>query len=219
MKHGVRRQRASGVDALARSASIAGRDDVDVFGAERAVLAGMGIEARYRKPGRARPKCVVRSATAIRAVATIRSVDSSPSASRSERWMVTGTTASAGDHSIITGCGAWPPSAASSARNSVWPGWRKPARYSTLLAIGLVTTAPARPRLTCRPHGEWRRGRRWRCFHRAVREARLRLRRSRPRARPSQMPRSRPQVAASARSTCNPRIFARAAKNARSPSR
>ena len=62
--------------------------------------------------------------------------------------MVTGTTASAGDHSIITGCGARPPLAASSARNSVWPGWRNPARYSTLLAIGLVTTAPALPRLT-----------------------------------------------------------------------
>ena len=55
------------------------------------------------------PKRVSRSATAIRAVATIRSVESCASASRSERWMVTGTTASAGDHSIITGCGARPP--------------------------------------------------------------------------------------------------------------
>ncbi len=30
----------------------------------------------------------------------------------------------------------------------MWPGWRKPARYSTLLAIGLVTTALALPAAT-----------------------------------------------------------------------
>ena len=107
-----------------------------------------GLRPEIASRGRARPKWAFRSATAIRAVVTISSLVSWASASRSERWMVTGTTASAGDHSIITGCGARPPLAASSARNSVWPGWRNPARYSTLLAIGLVTTAPALPRLT-----------------------------------------------------------------------
>ena len=61
-------------------------------------------------------------------VETINSLVSWLSASRRETWIVTGTTASRGDHSIITGCGMRPSVAASSARNSVWPGWRKPAR-------------------------------------------------------------------------------------------
>ncbi len=71
--------------------------------------------------------------------------------------MVTGTTASAGDHSIITGCGAGPPSAASSARNSVWPGWRKPARYSTLFGdrIGDDSAGSPAPDMVDRV-GEWR---------------------------------------------------------------
>ena len=57
------------------------------------------------------PKRVFRSATAMRAVATISSLVSCAIASRNGRWIVTGTTASVGDHSIITGCGVLPPSA------------------------------------------------------------------------------------------------------------
>ena len=178
-----------------------------------------GLRPEIASRGRARPKCAFRSATAIRAVVTISSLESWASASRSERWMVTGTTASAGDHSIITGCGARPPLAASSARNSVWPGWRKPARYSTLLAIGLVTTAPALPRLT------WSTA--WRmeasaavalvssgCPGRAVAISPVATTGN---AFANAAPAS--SGTASASSTFNPRIFARSAKNARSPSR
>ena len=57
------------------------------------------------------PKRDFRSATAMRAVATISSLESCAIASRSGRWIVTGTTASVGDHSIITGCGVRPPPA------------------------------------------------------------------------------------------------------------
>ena len=129
VEHGVGRQRSPDVDAFAAQRFDRRRDDFDVLGAERAVFAGMRIEAGYRKPRMGEAETgSSRSATAMRAVATISSLDSCAIASRSERWMVTGTTASAGDHSIITGCGARPPSAASSARNSVWPGWRNPAR-------------------------------------------------------------------------------------------
>src|SRR5262245_11481163 len=60
--------------------------------------------------------------------------------------MVTGTTASSGDHSIMTGLVGWPVvSSTSLARNSVWPGTAKPDRYSTFLATGLVTMAAAFP--------------------------------------------------------------------------
>ena len=68
--------------------------------------------------------------------------------SASGMWMVTGTTARSSDQIIITGLGAGPPSAASAARNSVWPGKAKPAWYITDFAMGLVTTAPARPAVT-----------------------------------------------------------------------
>ena len=44
----------------------------------------------------------------MRPVSTIRSVVSCCGTSRSGRWIVTGTTASSGDHSIITGCAARP---------------------------------------------------------------------------------------------------------------
>src|SRR5262245_41279982 len=63
--------------------------------------------------------------------------------------MVTGTTASSGDHSIITGRVATPvDSSTSLPRYSVCPGSGKPERYSTFLATGLVTTAVAAPALT-----------------------------------------------------------------------
>src|SRR5580692_12692050 len=60
--------------------------------------------------------------------------------------MVTGTTASSGDHSIMTGRGVLPVASCTSvARNSVWPGSAKPDLYKTFLATGLVTTALAAP--------------------------------------------------------------------------
>jgi hypothetical protein len=203
----------------ARSASMAGATMSMSSRPSEPSSPACGLRPDIASRGRARPKCAFRSATAIRAVVTISSLESWASASRSERWMVTGTTASAGDHSIITGCGARPPSAASSARNSVWPGWRKPARYSTLLAIGLVTTAPALPRLT------WSTA--WRmeasaavalvssgCPGRAVAISPVA---TTGKAFANAAPAS--SGTASASSTCNPRIFARSAKNARSPSR
>src|ERR1700690_1202987 len=60
--------------------------------------------------------------------------------------MVTGTTASSGDHNIMTGGRTVPVASCTSvARNSVWPGSAKPDLYKTFLAIGLVTTAVAAP--------------------------------------------------------------------------
>ncbi len=57
-------------------------------------------------------------------------------------WMVTGTTRSKGDASIITGSGA----PERCARNSVWPGKAKPApSLSAFLLIGLVQSASAAP--------------------------------------------------------------------------
>ncbi len=65
----------------------------------------------------------------MRPVSTITSASSAAGTSRSGRWMVTGTTASSGDHSIITGRSAVPVArAASFARYSVWPGSEKPER-------------------------------------------------------------------------------------------
>src|SRR5579859_1021794 len=61
--------------------------------------------------------------------------------------MVIGTTRRPGQVSIITGT---EPGPASSARNSVWPGWRKPASIRTCFWIGLVTSAEAAPDETSR---------------------------------------------------------------------
>ena len=56
MEHGVRRQGAPGVDAVLAQRLDSGCHDVDVFAAERAVFAGMRIEARYRKPRPGQPE-------------------------------------------------------------------------------------------------------------------------------------------------------------------
>jgi hypothetical protein len=50
VEHGVRGQGTPGVDAVGQQRFDGRRDDVDVFAAERAVFAGMRVEARYRKP-------------------------------------------------------------------------------------------------------------------------------------------------------------------------
>ena len=78
----------------------------------------------------------------MRPAETIASMLSSARARRSETWIVTGITRSIGAASIITSRPAAP---VSTARNSVWPGWGKPARVRTALLIGLVTTASTSP--------------------------------------------------------------------------
>ena len=60
--------------------------------------------------GRAMPKRDVSSVATMRTVETMSSLVSWLRASRKETWIVTGTTASRGDHSIITGCGTRPSS-------------------------------------------------------------------------------------------------------------
>ena len=49
VEHGVRRQRSPDLDAVAAQDFDGGRHDGRLLGAERAVLAGVGIEAGYRK--------------------------------------------------------------------------------------------------------------------------------------------------------------------------
>ena len=104
-----------------------------------------GFSPATASRGAAMPKSRRNAASVARAVATMASVVTPSSARRSETWIVTGTTRSRSQASIMTGV---PP--VSSPRNSVWPGWRKPAAYSTALLIGLVTTAPASPACTRR---------------------------------------------------------------------
>ena len=91
-----------------------------------------------------RSRGAARRAT-TRPACTIAALDSVSTASRSAMWIVTGTTRSlrAGQHHHRRFGRP-----ASSARYSVCPGWRKPARYSASLLIGLVTRAAARPPAT-----------------------------------------------------------------------
>ena len=64
----------------------------------------------------------------MRAVSTISRSVSAAATSRSGMWIVTGTVFSCGPASIITGVAGAPVQAADRVpRNSVWPGWRKPA--------------------------------------------------------------------------------------------
>ncbi len=178
-----------------------------------------GLSPEIARRGLAMPKRDFRSATAMRAVAVIISLVSRAIASRKGTWMVTGTTASVGDQSIITGCGTRPSRPASSARNSVWPGCLKPARYNTLLAMGLVTTALARPDMTS-PTA-------WRI---EASTASALEPSGRPGAAVAGFPvattgkalaKAAPASSAetSAKSACTPRCLARSAKKLRSPSR
>ena len=91
----------------ARRISIAGATIVVILGAERAVFAGMGLrpDTARRGLGDAEAGLQVRDHDAGGRRRSVR-LESCAIASRSERWIVTGTTASVGDHSIITGCGA-----------------------------------------------------------------------------------------------------------------
>ncbi len=100
-----------------------------------------GLSAATARSGCATAKSRASAAAAIRPAATILSLLSAATASRSGRCTVTGTTRSSAQASIMAT--AAPP--ASSARNSVWPGWRNPAAWSVSFWIGLVTSAAARP--------------------------------------------------------------------------
>ena len=102
MEHDVGRMRAAHVIAFLAQPLDRRHDDVDLLAAERAVLAGMRVEAgdgdaRLR---RCRTGAAAR-ATAARPLATIRSTVSRPGTSRSGTWVVTGTTRSVGPASII----------------------------------------------------------------------------------------------------------------------
>ena len=75
---------------------------LDLLAAERAVLAGMGIEAGDRDPRRARCRTGAAARGSRRApLATISSTVSRPGTSRSGTWVVTGTTRRVGPASII----------------------------------------------------------------------------------------------------------------------
>ena len=104
------------------------------FRARRPLPLGFNPDTAMR--GLVIPNRERRSATTMRTVSTIIRLDSIVIASRKGRWMVTGTTARSGDHSSITGCGV-AFVAASSARNSVWPGWRsRPGEHALGNRIG-----------------------------------------------------------------------------------
>ena len=105
MEHGVGRQRPERVDALGLQPRDRRRHDGAIFLAERAVFAGMRIETgdRDARAGDAETRAPSRARRCARSC-TIRSVVSAATTSFSGKWMVTGTTASSLDHSIITGC-------------------------------------------------------------------------------------------------------------------
>ena len=74
------------------------------------------------------PKRSIRSRATTRPVSKIRSRVSRSGTSLNGTWIVTGTTATSGDHSIITGHAGLPVCSNDSlARYSVWPGSEKPA--------------------------------------------------------------------------------------------
>ena len=114
MKHGVRRQWAARIDAIGFQARHRGRDHVASSIAHGAILAGMWIEPRNGEAG-------ARDAEAAREIARHDAAGlddevrvSADTTSLSGRWIVTGTTASSGAHSIMTGCAALPVASAAS---------------------------------------------------------------------------------------------------------
>ena len=86
--------------------SMAGRDHRAVLLAERAVLAGVRIEAGDREPRMGDAETVAQIARHDTAGLEDQIARERCGTSLSGRWIVTGTTASSGDHSIITGCTA-----------------------------------------------------------------------------------------------------------------
>ena len=121
-------QRPARIDAVGFEPRDGGRNDRAVLFAERAVFAGVRIEPGDGEP---RPRNAETAGEIARHDAS--GLDHElgrrgvARISRSGRWMVTGTTASSGDHSIMTGCAACrSPPAPASPRNSVCPGSAKP---------------------------------------------------------------------------------------------
>jgi hypothetical protein len=99
-------------------------DDVDLLAAERAALAGMGVEPGDREPRPLDPELAPKPRIVVRPLATISSMVSRSGTSRSGTWVVTGTVRRVGPASIIATMSAATPQR--SATNSVWPGWVKP---------------------------------------------------------------------------------------------
>jgi len=127
MEHGIRRNRTPGIDTLRGQPRNGGRDDGIVLFSQRAVLAGMRIEPGDGQPRTGKTKPRRKIARHDAAGSTTRSLESCLKISLSGRWIVTGTTASSGDHSIITGRTDLPVASCTSvARNSVWPGSANP---------------------------------------------------------------------------------------------
>src|SRR5260221_81637 len=96
-----------------------------------------GLSAATASRGADMPNSLVRLAAVISPASTMRSRDSARMASFSGRCTVTGTTRKPGQASIMI-----VRAPASSARHSVWPGWRKPASSKIDFWIRLVMTAP-----------------------------------------------------------------------------
>ena len=109
MKQRIGRQRAARIDAFGDEPRDRRRNDGAVLLAERAFFAGMRIEPGDGEP-RPRDAETARADRARRCGRSRRSssVESCLKISFSGRWIVTGTTASSGDHSIITGRTALP---------------------------------------------------------------------------------------------------------------
>ena len=128
VEHGVRRQRAASLDALGAQGFDGRRDDVDLFGAERAVFAGMRIEAGddEARMGEAETGLQILDHDAGgRDDQFARQLRERLAQRQMDRHRHDGKRRRPQHHHRLRGR---PPLAASSARNSVWPGWRKPAR-------------------------------------------------------------------------------------------
>ena len=139
--------RASIPSALSRST--AGRTTVRSSSPSAPCSPACGLRPATARRGCAIPKRSRRSWATIRPVVVTSSGVSAATTSRNGKWIVTGTTASSGDQSIMTGCAATPVDCSESlARYSVCPGSANPDRYRMFLAIGLVTMALAAPAIT-----------------------------------------------------------------------
>src|SRR6185437_2965654 len=100
-----------------------------------------GLRPATASRGLRMPKSRLSAVTMISSVSNTACLLMAAGTSATGRWMVSGTTRSFSLASIITARRA----PVSAARNSVWPGWGKPAWFSTALLIGAVTRAAAQP--------------------------------------------------------------------------
>ncbi|MEI9991556.1 MAG: hypothetical protein WDM86_16115 [Rhizomicrobium sp.] len=100
-----------------------------------------GLRPATASRGAAMEKSRFSAARMMSAVSTMAAVVMARGTSASGMWIVSGTTRSSSLASIITARGA----PVSAWRNSVCPGWGKPAAANTALLIGAVTMAAASP--------------------------------------------------------------------------